>query len=138
MSTNSKPSSYEYYLGASIATGLVTPDGHFLQMRRGPATPDAVPDFAGAEPTLAALVRGKTQYRNDGDGWYETDQLPGIGLDPATIARLPGLLRRASAAADAPRVDVAGLALPTVTAQGAIADAPGLMAIDAAPFTELV
>jgi hypothetical protein len=86
----------EYYLGASVATGLVTPDGYFIHMRQGPATPDGVPDFETSEATLAGLVVGLKQYRNDGEGWNETDQLPGIGLDPRTVARLPGLLRNAT------------------------------------------
>lgn len=79
----------EYYVGASIATGIVTRDGYFLQMRRGPATADAAPDFEKAEPTLAALVTGGKMFRNDGDGWYPTDSPPGIGLDPRTAALLP-------------------------------------------------
>jgi hypothetical protein len=128
----------EYYVGASIATGIVTPDGYFLQMRRGPATPDAAPDFEKAEPTLAALVTGGKTFRNDGAGWYATDTPPGIGLDPRTVALLPKLLRNATdpAAGDTKLVD--GLAATTVAARGKVADAPGLMAIDAEPFTDLV
>jgi hypothetical protein len=126
-----------YDLGGSIASGVATPQGFFLQMRRGPASPAEAPDFERAEPTLAALVRDGRQYRNDGDGWYETDQLPGIGLDPLTLARLPVLLREATEPAAAERVVIDGQALPAVSARGRVADAPGLMAIDAASFTEL-
>jgi hypothetical protein len=129
----------EYYIGASIATGFVEGDGDFfLQMRRGPTSPDAAPDYERAEPTLAALVRDGAQYRNDGDGWYATDQLPGIGLDPVTIVKLPTLLRDATAPADTERALVGDKLLPALTATGAVADAPGLLAIDAAPYTELV
>ena len=127
----------EYDLGGSLATGFIEGDGDFfLQMRRGPAAGEA-PDFERAEPTLAALVRDGTAYRNDGAGWYEAEQLPGIGLDPATIARLPTLLRNATEPVDAERALVDDQLLPTVEASGTVADAPGLMAIDAAPFTEL-
>jgi len=128
----------EYDLGGSLATGFVEGDGDFfLQMRRGPATADEAPDFAKAEPTLAALVRDGKGFRNDGDGWYEAELLPGIGLDPATIARLPTLLREATQPVDAERTLVDDQLLPTVEATGKVADAPGLMGVDAAPFTEL-
>lgn len=128
----------EYYVGASIATGIVTPDGYFLQMRRGPATKEAAADFEKAETTLAALVTGGKTFRNDGQGWYATDTPPGIGLDPRTVALLPKLLRNAAdpAAGDTKLVD--GLAAATVAARGRVADAPGLMAIDGEPFTDLV
>jgi hypothetical protein len=128
----------EYYVGGSVATGFVEGDGDFfLQMRQGPTTPEAAPDFEKAPATHAALVRDGTAYRNDGDGWYAADQLPGIGLDPATIAKLPTLLRAATGPADTDRALVGNELLPALTATGKVADAPGLMAIDAAPFTEL-
>jgi hypothetical protein len=128
----------EYYLGASIATGFVEGDGDFfLQMRQGPTTADGAADFEKATATHAALVRAGTKYRNDGDGWYAADQLPGIGLDPATIATLPTLLRDATGAVDTERALVGNELLPALTATGEVADAPGLMAIDAASFTEL-
>lgn len=126
----------EYDVGGSIASGFVTPDGYVLQMRRGPATRQDAPDFEKAETTLAALVRDGKDYRNDGDGWYETDVLPGIGLDPHTIAGLPTLLRHGTEAKTEPPVTVGGTSLAAVSATGTVADAPGLMAIDAAPFTE--
>ncbi|HET7495091.1 MAG TPA: hypothetical protein VFJ80_06550 [Candidatus Limnocylindrales bacterium] len=124
------------YLGASIAAGSARPDGFWLQMRAGPAE-DAGPDFEKAEVTLAGLQRGTELWRNDGEGWYRTDQLPGIGLDPATIARLPTLLRTATDPQVSATTDPDGRTVATVAAGGTIADAPGLMAIDAASFSEL-
>lgn len=127
----------QYYVGGSIAEGFVTPDGYFLQMRRGPATADAAPDFGKAEATLAALVRDGRTFRDDGRGWYGTDNPPGIGLDPRTIALLPTLLREATKPVDGdPRLKD-GQLLTTVRAEGKVADAPGLMAIDAEAFTIL-
>jgi hypothetical protein len=126
-----------YYLGASAARGTVAGKDFFLQMYGGDTDPAAAVDIAKLSPTLAGLVTGGTSWRNDGTGWYQSDQVPGIGLDPRTIALLPTLLKHAThAAADAPTA-LRGLQLPTVRADGAVADAPGLMAPDAAPFTQL-
>jgi hypothetical protein len=58
----------EYYLGGAIAEGSATPDGLWLQMRRGPGTPDGSPDFANAPITVSALTRDGSTWRNDGDG----------------------------------------------------------------------
>lgn len=127
----------EYYVGASIATGIVASDGYFLQMRRGPATKEAVADFEKAETTLAALVTGGKTFRNDGQGWYATDSPPGIGLDPRTAGLLPKLLREASdPTLDGTKI-VDGAEATKIEASGKVADAPGLMAIDAESFTEL-
>jgi len=127
----------EYDLGASIATGIATPDGYFLQMYAGPATRADAPDFGKAAPTLAALVKNRTTWRNDGDGWYPTDAPPGIGLDSATIALLPALLREATGPVAKDARIVEGALAAVVEAGGNIARAPGLMAVDAASFTEL-
>lgn len=127
-----------YYLGASLGEGSVTPDGYWLQMRRGPDDPDAPPDFANSPITLAALVTEGVTWRNDGNGWYETNQPPGIGLDPRTIALLPTFLRDASdAKADGTRL-VNGVTVLGVEAIGEMAKAPGLHAIDAESFSVLV
>ena len=85
-----------YYAGSVIADGSVTPNGLWLEMRRGPASPDGAPDFDASPVTIQALTRSGVTWRNDGDGWYATDQPPGIGLDTQTIALLPSFLRTAS------------------------------------------
>jgi hypothetical protein len=127
----------EYYVGASIAEGTVTSDGFWLQMRAGPATAEATPDFEKAPITLAALVKDGKTWRNDGEGWYQTDTPPGIGLDPKTVGLLPKLLRDAADPSLAGVALVDGKPATNVAATGKVADAPGLMAIDAASFTEL-
>ena len=127
-----------YYLGAAIAEGSATPDGFWLQMRRGPMTAGAAPDFANAPMTLSSLVRNGVTWRNDGDGWYATANPPGIGLDSATLALLPTLLRDAGGPTLTETSVVDGETRTTFEATGTVGKAPGLMAIDAASFTELV
>jgi hypothetical protein len=126
-----------YYVGGSIAEGTASEKGYWLQMRRGPASATDAADFAGSEVTLAALVLGGKSWRNDGEGWYETHELPGIGLDPTTVALLPSLLRQAKDAKVTGDEVVAGVPAAVVSAAGEVKNAPGLMAVDAAPFTEL-
>lgn len=126
-----------YYLGASAATGTVAGSDFFLQMYGGPTDPATPIDLTKLTPTLAALVTGGKTWRNDGAGWYLTDQPPGIGLDPRTVALLPTLLQHASAPTVTAPTTLAGAQLATVTADSAVADAPGLMATDAASFTTL-
>lgn len=128
----------EYYIGASIASGLASASGFWTQLRQGPSSPTASADFVGAPATLASLVRGGVTWRNDGAGWYETDVPPAIGLDPATIESLPRFLRTAAGATVAGSITSAGTSLTRVTATGVIADAPGLIAVDLGPASVLV
>jgi hypothetical protein len=127
-----------YYVGGSLAEGIVTPDGYFLQLKGGPVPEDRQPDIAAAVPTLAALVKDGKTFRDDGDGWYETDLPPGIGLDEATIALLPTLLRDAGSpeATDARLVD--GAVAAGIRAEGSIEDAPALHAVGTLEYTELL
>jgi hypothetical protein len=123
----------EYEVGATIEHGRVTPDGFWMEMRAGPA-PGRQPDFDHATYEFGAIVKAGTTYRNDGQGWYETDDPPGIGLDPRTAALLPRLLRNAAAAKDAGT----DADLRKITAQGEVRDVPGLIAVDGETFTSLV
>lgn len=127
----------EYYLGGTIAEGIASAEGFWLQMRQGPLERDGDPDFVASPINMAALTRNGWTWRNDGEGWYETDAPPGIGLDLATVALLPKLLAEASDAAVAGSGVVDGRAAALIEAVGRIENAPGLMAIDAARFTVL-
>ena len=84
-----------YELATFIERGAVAPGGFWLEIRDGP-TKEAKPDFETAAYELGTIVRDGLTYRNDGDGWYETKDPPGIGLDPATAALLPTMLRGAT------------------------------------------
>jgi len=142
--TKSLGSTDAYYLVGLVETGYVTPAGFSMEMRAGPTSPEAKVDLAGGELLFRALVRDGVTYRDDGLGWYPTEDPPGIGLDPATAGLLPALLRHA---ANAENADLAsaegelgkkdGAAIRAINAAGAVADIPGVVAVDGAPFTEL-
>jgi len=134
----------EAYLIGLLETGYVTPTGFSMEMRAGPASADAPVDLASGDLMFRALVRDGVTYRDDGDGWYQTDRPPGIGLDPITAAALPGLLRRATDAKDSDLAAAEGelgkaraTATRGITAAGTIADIPGVVAVDGAGFTEI-
>lgn len=128
-----------YFLNSVIEQGVVRPDGFWSQMRAGPAEGEA-PDWEGAQVMYEALVRDGERWRSDGDGWYQTDGLPGIGLDPETAALLPALLRGATAAMDLPSGDAKTdpAAARNLEAAADPADLPGLVAADGLAFTELL
>lgn len=127
-----------YFLSAIIEQGVVRSGGFWSQMRAGPAE-GAKPDWTGAPILYEALVRDGERWRNDGDGWYRAQALPGIGLDPETAGLLPGLLRKATAAADLPIGDpkVDPRAARNLEASAKVADIPGVVASEGAAFTKL-
>jgi hypothetical protein len=126
-----------YFLNALIERGVARPDGFWSQMRVGPDE-GAKPDWTGSQILYEALVRGDVPMRNDGDGWYEADALPGVGLDPDTAALLPALLRKAEPT-DLPTGDekTDPAAARNLEATAKPADIPGVVAADGAAFTEL-
>jgi hypothetical protein len=125
-------------LGTYLESGVVTPDGFYAEIRRGPDDPAAKPDFGAGTSELRALVRDGKTWRDDGAGWYPTDAPPGLGLDPATAALLPTMLRAATDARDAETAPEAGDEVArTVEATAKVADIPGIIAVDLADATEL-
>lgn len=125
-----------YEVGALIERGAVTPAGFTMEMRTGPA-PGKPADWTAPYQFGVISTGGKT-FRDDGAGWYLTDSPPGIGLDPATAALLPRLLRNATGAANAGFAQVGDVLLPKISGAARVADIPGVVAADGAPFTELV
>jgi hypothetical protein len=99
--TKSLGSAPLYVMGTLVERGFATPDGYWMELIHGPE-PGAESEFDVAKGHVSrqALVREGRQYRNDGHGWHETDQLPGIGLDPATLAKLPGLVSASASGTD--------------------------------------
>lgn len=125
-----------YYLHALLEEGVARPDGFWSRMRAGPMVEGRAPDWSGSRVLFEALVRGQERWRDDGEGWYRAEDLPGIGLDPETAALLPTLLRDADDPRDAEDDDAA-------TARALRADVvreqiPGVIAADGLAFTELL
>jgi hypothetical protein len=124
-----------YALGSLIERGGVSPDGFWMEMRTGPE-PGVAPDWT-ADYHFGAIASDGKVWRDDGDGWYETDDPPGIGLDPITAGRLPALLRNATEARDDGSEIVAGVSSRRLEAAGRVVDVPGIVAADGAPFTAI-
>lgn len=129
----------EHLLATYLESGFVTPDGYFAEIRRGPDDPATKPDFTSGPIELAALVRDGRMWRNDGTGWYETTDPPGLGLDPRTAALLPTLLRTVSSATDAalPPPREGPPAARALAADTTVAAVPGIIAVDLAAATEI-
>lgn len=127
----------EYLFYSLIERGTVTPDGFWSELRVGPG-PGEKPDFETAELRRSALVRDGIKWRNDREGWYRADVLPGIGLDPDTAALLPRLLRNASDAIAKDGIVVDDKTLAQIAATGSEADVPGLVAAKGEAYTDLI
>ena len=132
------------YLNGLVETGWVVPDGFSMEMRSGPKDADAPADLTGGQLLFRALVRDGKTFRDDGEGWYATERPPGVGLDPRTAALLPQLLREMTSPAAVETQLAEGelgksddAAVKAVEASAAIANIPGVIAVDAESFTEL-
>lgn len=127
--------SYPYY--TLLERGVVRSNGFWSELRSWPVS-GGTPDFDKAELRRSALVRDDVGWRNDRDGWYRADILPGIGLDPATAKLLPRLLRQSQGAVKREDLVLDGKTTLRVDAEGDKADFPGVVAADGVAYTELV
>lgn len=97
-----------YVLTPLIGRGIATPAGFWSQIIGGPQA-GMVEGYRLDEARVSreGLVLDGVLYRNDDEqGWYETDGLPGIGLDPATLDAFTRYL------ADRPTVEPTELQAP--------------------------
>jgi hypothetical protein len=125
-----------YPLNTLLERGIVTDAGFSSEIRAWPVGGGA-PQFEKAELRRSALSRDGVGWRNDREGWYQAEVLPGIGLDPATAALLPTLLREASGAEKRADELVDGSTHLRVDATAQKADIPGVVAADGLSYTEL-
>lgn len=145
-------------MGTYVERGTWTSIGFHSDIRRGPDERSTKIDWDGTPFELGALVHDGVTYRNDGEGWYETDRPPGIGLDPATAGLLPTMLRGLDDVVDKAEPEPDPSARPSVSPRpgravpdpfadiaparrlagdSAVADMPGIVAVDLADATEL-
>jgi len=122
-------------VNAMVSTGAVTDTAFWMQMRRGPAK-DEAPDFTGAELRYSVIERDGVLWRDDGDGWYQTDVSPGMGMDPVSARKLPGLLRSLQSATSLEPAVIDGRELVGVGGVTKGDDYPGVVASDGKDFTD--
>lgn len=122
-------------LGSLSGRGSATSDSFFAEWFNGTDT-QGLPVFDG-EVAYTGLVHDGELWRRDersddlGLGWLAAPDIPGFGVDPASLRELPELLRRLQNATDL-GVDADG------HHWSGLSDAiwyPGAVAIDGAPFT---
>jgi hypothetical protein len=138
-------------VGTLVERGIATPAGFWSELIHGPQPgAEASFDLAAATPARQALVRDGIRWRDDGAGWYPSDALPGIGLDPDSVLKLAGVLTDTADASDSalaaetdPAFTLRGLrgsAQPAARAMEAtskVANLPALIAPDLTGATEL-
>lgn len=124
----------ESYINALVSRGAVTADAFWMEMRLSPGE-DPDPDFAASGLFAKVLERGGVIWRDDGDGWYETDVSPGTGMDPASARLLPRLLRSMADVSSLQPEVREGRLLPGVRGIAKVDDYPGVVASDGQAFT---
>ncbi|HJP89034.1 MAG TPA: hypothetical protein VJ850_08375 [Candidatus Limnocylindrales bacterium] len=123
------------YVNSVLARGSVAPGAFWMEMRFGPdETTEAI--YEQAPTMFRVIARDGALWRNDGAGWFTAAVSPGIGMDPATAALLPQLLRSVTNVADQGRDVVGGQQLHRYAGVVDVANFPGVVASDGAPFTE--
>ena len=125
---------YPYY--TLMEHGVVTPSGFWSELRNWPMGAGE-PDWNKADLRRSALVWDGKTWRNDREGWYEAEVLPGIGLDPATAALLPRLLRQSDQPTKLADGSLDGASVLRVAATGTVADMPGVVAADGEKYTRI-
>lgn len=130
------PTPVDQLLLGSLSGRGAASDGSFFAEWFNGTDAQGLPTFDG-EVAYTGLVRGGELWRRDertdnlGLGWLAAADVPGFGVDPASLRELPDLLRRLQNATDL------GLDADGHHWSG-VSDAiwyPGAVAIDGAPFT---
>jgi hypothetical protein len=123
------------YVNTVLARGAVAPGSFWMEMRFGPDE-TTTPNYDVAPTMFGVIARNGGLWRNDGLGWFSTTVSPGVGMDPATAALLPSMLRSVTSLSDLGRGAIDGT--PARHYQGVVDVAvfPGVIASDGAPFTE--
>lgn len=121
------------YVNSIITHGGITGNAFWMELR-GSLDPKA--DFASAEFFARVLERDGTLWRDDGVGWYLTDESPGVGMDPATARLLPSLLNSLGGASTLELKLVEGRSLTGIRGEATPTAYPGVIAADGSDFTD--
>ena len=123
----------EYQVGTVLSQGGATAEAFWMDMSiaRGEQA-----DFETAELFARVLERDGKLWRDDGRGWYETDESPGVGMDPVTARALAGALRSMAEAKAVEPASFDGRTLAGIAGTSTPEAYPGVIAADGAAFTE--
>ena len=129
-----KANEYPYY--TMLEQGVVRPNGFWSELRSWPIGAGK-PNWEKAELRRSALVRDGESWRNDRQGWYQAEVVPGVGLDPATAALLPRLLRQSEAPTKLADGVLDGKTVIRIAADGEVRDMPGVVSADGEKETRI-
>jgi hypothetical protein len=125
----------QLFVNAMMSRGFVTSDGYFMEMHLAKADSTAT-DFATAPKIFAVLQQAGKLWRDDGQGWYPTDESPGMGIDPTSLRLLPAGLTKVNALKTVGTTPLDGIPTTEFSATASIDDYPGAVAADGKTFTE--
>lgn len=123
----------KYQVGTVLSRGGVSPDAFWMDISISPTN---TPDFETADLFARVLDRGGKTWRDDGAGWYQVDDPPGVGMDPATARLLASMVRELGAAEKIDPARFDGRMLAGVRGTSGPNRWPGVVAADGAAFTE--
>jgi hypothetical protein len=111
---------------------------NFVQEIRQATDLSQVRDFDRSAFNFGTVIAGDEVWRNEGDGFFATDRasVPGLGMDPVTLTRLPTLLRRVANARDLGQETLDSVTVRHFSGQVDAIDWPGVVASDALSLTE--
>ena len=123
----------EYQVGTALSRGGVTSDAFWMDVS---ISPTDTADFETADLFARVLDRDGKTWRDDGVGWYETDDPPGVGMDPVTARLLASMVRELVGADSIGPAQFEGRTLAGVRGTSGPDLFPGVIAADGASFTE--
>lgn len=121
------------YMGRGFIHG-----GVFLDEIRGGLEANDAFNFDLGTPTYTVMVNPDgAVWRDNGHGWFETGRsgIPGQGIDPFSLSRLPQLLRNLSEITDGGEETIDGQPVHRYSGQGKSTDWPGIVVPDGLAFT---
>ena len=123
----------EYQVGTVLSHGGAKAGAFWMDIS---IARDQQADAETAELFTRIVERDGTLWRDDGRGWYPTDESPGVGMDPATARALAGALRSLTDIKAVEPASVDGRTLAGLSGISTPEAYPGVIAADGAAFTE--